>query len=338
MDEKVACKPLEGAVGIGVATVNYTICNNASVPRTYTWTATPLAAAPPCTQTLAATDITPASGTTITVPPGGCFTFPLTVRCREFKAGDCARFQVCATSGPDAHPICCESVVYRPGPATPILVPGPEASKVIPTLAVGVPTTLTFELANPETRAIEAHVTLRDSFDILAFSADGSTRGQHVYSTSTVLPARSTQTLRVQAVRLDQGNNPPPFSSVLAWARTEKLPVSAVFATEPDLESPVRLSPGTVVKPNAPPAIQSFRIEAGQPPRAVLRIASEAGGRYRVERSPMIDGSWATAPGSVLETPVDAQGTFVGTGDHVTCLVPCDHPETTMFFRVVRVD
>ena len=338
LEERVPCRPVEGSTSVGVATVNYTLCNNSSVPRTYTWSASGLAATPPCTQVLSATDFSPASGTTSVIPPGGCVTIPINIRCREFKPDDCAGFKICATYGPNAVPLCCEGVVYRPKPGVPIIIPGPDASKAIPTLAVGTTTPLTFDLINTETRPIETTITLRDEWDILVFSGDGGDRGVPVYTTTLILPPRVTQTLRLTARRIDQGNNPPPTTTLFAWARTEKLAPSAFFQIAPDLSTPARLSPTTIVRPTRSPTIQSFRIQPGQPPRAVLRIDSIAGLRYRVERSPSLAGTWAIAPGTVLESTMDSEGAFTGTGEHVTCLVPCDHPETLMFFRVVLLD
>lgn len=338
LEERVPCKPLDGSTTVGVATVNYTICNNSPVPRTYTWSATGLAATPPCTQVLAATDFAPSSGTTPPVPPGGCITIPITIRCREFKPDDCAGFRICATSGPNAPALCCDGVVYRPRPGTPVIVAGAEASKAIPTLAVGTPTTLTFDVINPESRAMEATITLRDEFNILSFAPVGSDRGQPLFTTSLTLPARATQTLRVNARRLDQGNNPPPYSGIFAWARTETLPGSAFFNTAPDLVAPVKLTRTASTRSTAAPSIRSFRIEPGQPPNAVLRIESEAGRHYRVERSSSLSEGWSTASGSVLETPLSNEGVFIGTGESVTCVVPCDHPETLMFFRVVLIE
>lgn len=339
LEERVPCRPLDGSTSVGTATVNYTICNNSSVPRTYTWSAAGLPATPPCTQVLAATDFSPASGTTPVVPPGGCITIPITIRCRDYKPDDCARFRICASSGPNVPSLCCDGTVYRPKAGTPLIIPGPDASKLIPTLAVGTPTTLAFEVINPESRALEATVTFRDEFNILTFAAEGADRGQPLYTATLALPARATRTLRLAVTRQDQGNNPPPFTSVFAWARAEKLPTSTFFTSEPDLMTGVRLSPtSSTTKPVLGPTIHSFRIQAGQPPQAVLRINSVAGQRYRVERSPRLSDGWSAAPGSVLETSTDPQGTFVGTGEHVTCVVPCDHPETLMFFRIVLID
>ncbi len=338
VEERVPCKPLDGTTSVGVATINYTICNNSSVPRTYTWTAAGLPATPPCTQVLSSTNFSPASGTTPVVPPGGCITIPITVRCQDFRPDDCAGFRICATYGPNAISLCCEGVVYRPRPGVPVIVAGPDASKSIPTLALGTPTTLTFDVSNTENRTLNAAVTVRDEFNILVFSAVGSNTPQPLYTTTVSLPPLATQTVRINATRLDQGNNPPPYSGIFAWARVETLPTSEFFNTPPDLISPVRLTRNAIVNPSPAPVILSFRIEPGQPPSAVLRIESEAGRRYRVERTPNLSGSWANAPGTTLEIVMEPDGSFIGNGEGVTCLVPCDHPETLMFFRVVRLD
>lgn len=342
LDERVACRPVEGSTTVGTATVNFTICNNSSVPRTYTWSAAGLAATPPCTQVLAAGDFSPPGGTTPPVPPGGCLTIPITIRCRDFKPDDCARFRICASTGDGAPDLCCEGTVYRPAPGKPIVLPGPDAGKAIATVAVGVPASLTFEVVNPEARAIEAALAFRDEYNILAFGPEGTQPVLPLFTTSLVLPPQGSRTVRLRAARLDTGNNPPPFTRIFAWADAEKPPGSAYFNTEPHLETPVRLLAASAAAPNpdpvAGPVIQSFRIEGGATPRAVLRIATLAGQRYRVERSSKLSGDWASAPGTVVETSGSVAETLTGTGGPLTCLVPCDHPETQMFFRVVLIE
>ena len=109
-----------------------------------------------------------------------------------------------------------------------------------------------------------------------------------------------------------------------------------VLATEADLLTPVRLPVRRAGGESGAPSIQSLQLVPGNPARAVLRVSSVAGDRYRVERTASLGAGWSPAPATV-EAPSEGDGVYVGTGGEVTCSVPCEHGETQMFFRIVRL-
>lgn len=337
VDEKVPCKPSATGTAIGSATVNYTVCNNSTVPRTYTWSAAGLPATPPCTKVLTAADFSPASGTIGPVAPGACVTIPITILCREFKPEDCAAFRICATSGPEAEPLCCEGIVYRPKPGEPAITVRVDPAAGLASLPVGGTATLTFEIANPGDTPLETTVVVRDEINILTFGPAGTTpRATPLFTTPVTLRPAETQALRLAVARLDQGQNAPPFAGVLAWARAGKLTPDQIVTEPPDLHTPVRL-PAATTKPAERPVIQSIRLENGPPARAILSISSETGRRYRVERATSLSGPWNPAPDSDLASGPKTDGEFTGTGETVTCSVPCEPDETAVFFRVVAL-
>ena len=153
---RLACCPPDG-----VTPVPFTICNNSTVPRTYTWTASGVASAA-CTQTLTAAHFSPSSGTLGPVAPGGCLTGVLRIRCANFAPGDCARFKICFSHNPLVPPTCCISTVYRPGLDEPV-VKIADTPVVVP---IGGVVPVKISLSNPGTTVLRVPV--------LFFSEDGA--------------------------------------------------------------------------------------------------------------------------------------------------------------------
>lgn len=338
VDERVPCRPNADGTPGSSAIIHYTVCNNSTVPRTYTWAAAGLPASPPCTHTLPASAFFPPTGTLGPIPPGGCLTVPIVIRCPDFAPGECARFEVCASAAPDLPRLCCRGTVFRPRAGDPVIVIVREPDTAIPTLTVGGSLPLAFEVANPGTEPIDATVVLRDRFNILGFTEEPGTRPDTGHVESFTLAPAATRRLEVRVSRFDLGQNPPPFADVLAWARSDPTGLDAVSLGEPDLATPVRLPGRTgTVEPQPRPTIAGFRIVGANPPRAALTLDSEAGARYRIERNPALQDAWTTARPDIEDCPVDDQGVFVGTGGPLTCEVPCEPGENAMFFRVVRL-
>jgi hypothetical protein len=350
LETRIACRagPPGTPLGLGTAVINYTLCNNGPAPKTYVWNITGLPAAPPCTQTFLPSDFSPASGS-VTVPAGGCVTVPITITCREWKPGDCAKFTVCASADPaGVAALCCEGEVFRPAGAGPVVTPLPGEPPVVKPGETG---RLRLTVDNPTDAALDAAVMFMDAGGLLTFApadgrapaapgdprsaATGPVTGERQLVVPVRLPAQQGVTVEVTVSRFGDGARDPHAAEVLVFTRPELFTPAEVFGSSPDLVLPVVRTPAAAEVVVEAPRILSLRLEPGAPDRAVLRLTAQAGVRYRLERAAAAQGPWSAAA-SVPESH-GPTGEFVAAGDEATCVVPCEPGEAAVFFRVVAL-
>ena len=318
LEERVACCP-DAAGGAPHATAHFTICNNSTVPRTYTWNATS-SLVPPCTVVLPPGAFTPSSGTIGPVPPGGCVTIPIQIRCDGFNPGGCAAFEICASFDPAVPPVCCRSMVYRPLPGEVVV----KSDGAVPAIAAGDTTTASFTLDNPGTEPILASLLLVDESGILALGRDGSP-GSTPLRISIPLAAGASVPLTLDLWRLDDGHRAPDFTSIVVYQEGQGLTRLT--------DMPVRLIASTAGAPVF--AIKSIELSDNPSPLVTLTVPTQLGKTYRVQESGDLV-NWINAACSVLNTEVNPDGTFDGTGGDVRCGVPCFVTEPRRFYKVIE--
>lgn len=322
VETKVPCCP----PAPGTAMINYTICNNSAVPRTYSWTATPTAA-PGCSNMLLSSSFVPSSGTLGPIPPGGCMTVPINIRCEGLKPGDCAGYHICASYNATVPPLCCDGIVYRPKQGEPVAKgadPTGSGGKAIP---VRGSADLTFEVQNLETTPMRLTLYIQDELGVLSFSGDGGVP-MSLYSWMLDIPASSTAQTTVNARRLDDGIGMPDFTMAELWTSATGSPGTA----DPALIVPVRLLPpaqGTA------PTIKSIQLQSTPSPQVVVTMHTVSGRRYQVEQASEVTGPWATSTCTTPDTTIEG-GHILGTGGDVSCYIDCDPATTKMFFRLVE--
>ena len=324
VETHVTCVRPPGAL-FGTATLNFTVCNNSAVPRTYAWNAggTP---APGCTATLTAADFSPASGTLGPIPAGGCATVVVTVDCRNFAPGDCAGYLLCASASAAVPPLCCPGVVEAPTAGAPAVTPTGGLVSIAPGGGAFLPVTVW----NPSSSARAISLTVFAELGNLSFGTPG---GPIPPITSVVgpptpilvnVPAASSRPIEIPMRRLDNGAGTPPFTDV-------------VFRTDSGataLTVPVQLLPPT----SAPLAITDVGVVYEPSAQVVLEVSTGAGLTYQLQESiDLLPGSWFGSTCSGFEVPTTAAGYFVSPGGILHFSLPCELTKPRRFFRFVEI-
>jgi hypothetical protein len=303
---------------------NYTICNNSSVPRTYSWS-TSSSLVPPCTVVLPTSAFSPSGGTIGPVPPGGCVTIPIQITCEGFKPGDCAAYVVCATFDPDLGSLCCRGKVYAPEEGA-VVIKHPDDPPEIP---LGGSDTTTVVIENTSDAPVVANLVISDEVGILAIGPSGQT-GHTPYRVSIPLDPGASAPLALLLTRLDDGHNTPDFTSLMVHLRHDAEP--AGFTLEHLLSVSVRLSREGEV----PFGIRAIAIVTDPEPLVEITVATQLGRIYRVRESADLV-KWTDTTCSVLDGVVNPDGTFNGTGGEVVCGVPCEVSDPRRFYIVTEV-
>lgn len=325
LEERVACCPPGG-----VATVNFTVCNNSPAPRTYSWSAMGLSD-PACSKVLSTSSFTPSSGTLGPVPPGGCLSVSIQIRCENFVPGDCAAFRICARHHPEAEPLCCEGQVYRPEPGAAGVKGEGGAGSGGAGIAPGGSAPITLHFENPGTSALDLPVVIRDAHGLLLFSTGGREGATDVLTTRVQVPAGGKVPLRLSTFRIDDGPSPPQFTQVLVATGTAD--PGAPLGPRPALSLPVLLlRPAARTLP-----VSGLLLVPGSEPHVLITLPTEAGARYRMQRTASLDQPWGSASCTSSQAEVGPDGVFTGTGGEVTCRVPCDLRQPQHFFRVIQL-
>jgi ribosomal protein S27E len=324
MRDRFACCPPDG-----VTTVPFTLCNNSAVPRTYTWTASGIASAT-CTQTLTASNFTPASGTLGPIPPGGCMTGFLKVRCNNFDFGDCARFQICFSHNPLVPVMCCYAEIYRPKPGEPVI----KIDTAIPAVPIGGTVPIKVTVVNPGDTPL--------SVPVLFFSEDGALNlGEKQLPGPIVADTFENESPRIVSLNGGESRDITVNVSLPQDPRTPFVNL-AIFIGADSLDNvadvgPPIIVPIRVVGPAlriAALRVNDIAVEHVPQAQVVMQVPTESGHRYRVEQSASMLGGWDVSSCSVQDVITGPDGVFVGTGGMVTCRVPCGADEGLMFFRI----
>ena len=317
LDNLVPCCPsADGTTPVAMA--NYTICNNSSVPRTYSWS-TSSSLVPPCTVVLPTSAFSPSGGTIGPVPPGGCVTIPIQITCEGFKPGDCAAYVVCATFDPDLGSLCCRGKVYAPEEGA-VVIKHPDDPPEIP---LGGSDTTTVVIENTSDAPVVANLVISDEVGILAIGPSGQT-GHTPYRVSIPLDPGASVPLALLLTRLDDGHNTPDFTSLEVRLDNDRL--------TPLVSVAVRLSREGEV----PFGIRAIAIVTDPEPLVEITVATQLGRIYRVRESADLI-KWTDTPCSVLDGRVNPDGTFNGTGGEVVCGVPCEVSAPRRFYIVTEV-
>ena len=324
LDSLVPCRS-DADGGPPAATVNYTICNNSSVPRTYTWSAISIAD-PSCPVILPLSAFSPASGTIGPVPPGGCATIPIQITCEALEPGFCAAYQICAVFSPDAGPICCRGKVFAPEDGTIVIGSDPIEPIAIP---VGSTTTTELLIENASDQSVDADLVISDTTGILGFREDiADTSADSAYRISVSLDPGEIYPVELFVTRFDDGSNSPDFTSLQVHRLYED---DREIRTERLLGVAVRLSR----EGDSPFGIRRVALFAQPEPLVQLTIATRIGRTYRVRES--IDLiRWENTSCSILDGVINPDGTFTGTGREVICGVPCEVTDPRRFFMVIE--
>lgn len=323
---RIACCPPDG-----VTTVPFTICNNSTVPRTYTWSASGFASAT-CTQTLTSAHFSPSTGTLGPIPPGACLTGTLKVRCGDFDFGDCARFKIAFTHSASVPELCCISEVFRPRADRPVI----KIDEPIFAVPIGGIVPIKVTLSNPGTSILRVPV--------LFFSEDGSLDlgdkepgpiGTELVGTATrvvSLSPGSSQEISIP-VRLpaDAG---VPFAPLAIYIGAES--IEDIAKAGAPIVIPIRAGAlrNEVAVNLAALRVDDIDVVHGERAEVVMRVPTILGHRYRVEQSDSLQPGWKVSTCNVQDVVTGPDGIFVGTGGQVTCKVPCGTGEGLMFFRI----
>ena len=213
VEARTACCPDES--GRPSATIKFSVVNNSTEPRTYTWNANGFAD-PDCPVTLTASDFTPASGSLGPILPGECLTTQITIDCGGLAPEECAKYRVTATADPGAAPLVSEGEVYAPGPVALAIKFAPEDTGVdIVPVPVGSLVTVPFEVTNPGDFLAERLVSIHVP-DILLPESSADFSSDRVDIPVTLEPGES-QTVSLTFSRRDDGSRTPGFVQLLAF-------------------------------------------------------------------------------------------------------------------------
>ena len=324
LDDLIPCRPNADGGGL-VATTSYTICNNSSVPRTYTWSATSIPD-PACPVTLPPSAFSPASGTIGPVPPGGCVTIPIQINCEGLEPGFCAAYQVCAVIAPDLDPICCRGKVFAPEEGAVVIGGDPSEPVAVP---VGGSATTELLLENTSNELVIADFVISDTAGILGVRESlADTVAGNVYRISVSLDPGEVYPVDVLLTRFDDGTNSPDFTSLQIHRLYRG---DRVISSERLFSVSVRLSRQGEV----PFGIRRIALLTQPEPLLELTIATRLGRTYRVRESTDLI-TWVDAACSVLDGVINRDGTFTGTGGEVICGVPCEVTDPRRFFMVIE--
>ncbi len=343
LDERVFCCPVAGST-VPVATTTLTVCNNSTVPRTYTWTANPLAPTAACPIPLATSNFAPAAGTIGPVAPGSCLSIPITIRCANFDAGACGAFEICVSQPAPLAPLCCRAVVARPA-AGEVIIKKPDGSPttVIPS-DVGVPVTLSFLVENTAATAVVAKVGVMDLDGLVEFSAAGGTAASATarLSLDVSVPAGGKTLVSLTAYRLVSGGLASESTRLAVWATRGLLD----FTTAPTAlftlltPSPRQID---VIAPMPNFALQGMQVLPDPQPIPLnipiinISVPTIIGERYRLQSTRSLLLPWEEVSCFSPDAQVNEHGDVIGTGGPVNVQVNCDAGAHSRFYRAVMV-
>lgn len=323
LERRVPCCP-SAAGGVPFATAHFTICNNSTVPRTYTWT-TSSKLVPPCTKVLAPSAFAPPGGTIGPVPPGGCVTVPIMIRCEGFAPGECASYTICTSFDPLIPPVCCTGVVFRPKQGEVVVKPGAGADGLA--IGPGETKTLRLVLANDWDTPISGSILLSDELGILGLAPDTAGERLALMTVPFSIPARGSVEVPVSIRRYDDGFRAPDFTSLQAR-------LAGDGSVLPIAEIPIQLLRPDGATPRF--AIGDIRTTVGPVPALNLTVQTFVGKRYRVQESSNLV-NWVNSECTVVDAEQNPDGTFNGTGGQVTCTVTCSLANPKRFYQVTEV-
>ncbi|WP_411846090.1 hypothetical protein AAFN60_21570 [Roseibacillus persicicus] len=301
----------------GTAVVDFTVCNNSAVPRTYSWsfTSTPTVS---CPIMLDPSDLSPAAGFIGPVPAFGCMTVSIVVRCDKFQEpGSCANLELCADPGMGLPVVCCSTVIYLPSPDEPVVKLSDPTGDGPIGLTPGEKRELTFKVQNPTDSELPVSLQFFSENGMLAV-------GEERFE--AVLAPQSSQEVVVPITRRDNGDQSRQWTELQVIGKVLHRPLAYL---------PVQLLDGDRSK--ALPKVK--KIDTIPLPSATVQLDIQTlpGRYYRVEESSDMLGEWSTTECTVTDGGY-ANGVFLGNGGVVNCSVPCDELEKKMFYRVVRID
>ena len=323
VETRVACEPREGD-GPGVATLNYTVFNNANVPRTYNWSISGTAN-PGCSNTLSPGNFIPSSGTLGPIPPGGSMSTPIEVICEGFEPGDCAGFAITASYNDEVEPLLCEGVVFRPRLDGPRIRADIGDDLVIPDEET-VP--IAFSVENPTETPVKAVIRLRDSAGILGFS-DGRGEFSPYVFLNEELKAGESRRVVVDVRRFDGGSAAPGWTLIEVAAGEEEGPAPGA----PLLTLPALLPP---TEDSGEFAVRRIVVEDREAMSFVLTVPTVTGRKYRIEEASHPAGPWSPADSTTTDSIMDEEGYIRGANRDVDCRVLCEPSERRIFFRAVE--
>lgn len=211
------CCPLtdDGLAGLNGAKIRYTICNKSNEEKTYDWSIENLG---PGTITFVQFDpalgmILVAGGTIGPVPPGGCASIEVIIRC-ELEPGECAKYAIRTSAGPGSPELVCRGEICEPEPGT-VVIKGPDD----PTTDLGPGEVLPYEyhLVNSSDELVEIPVEISSSYGVVGISLTRDEVGDSALVTNVKIPANSEVPLVVYLRRLD-GEGLLPIDSVNLFA------------------------------------------------------------------------------------------------------------------------
>jgi hypothetical protein len=312
-------------VPFGTATLNFTVCNNSAVPRTYTWTAAGNST-PGCTGVLTAADFSPAGGSLGPIPPGGCASVTIVVDCRNLGPGECAGFLLCASASAAVPPLCCPGIVRRPTPGAATIT----ATGGLVSIAPGAAGLLPVTVWNTSTSARSISITPIAETGNLVFGTPGGPTPPvtdvipEPVPFDVVVPAGGSVPIEIPMRRVDNGAGMPPFADVNFY----------LFGAGPELTLPVAL----LAPIPGPLAIVDIGIDPAPFPQVVLDVSTTAGIAYQLQESlDMSPGSWIGATCSGFEVPTTSAGHFLSPGGILRFSLPCELTKPRRFFRFVEV-
>lgn len=208
-----------------------------------------------------------------------------------------------------------------------VVKPAGDAGK-LPVLPVGGSVEIDVVLENPSEASLDASIDFTD-FSGLLFLLDSTGKRIDSLVVPVVLKPGESAPLRLAVGRWDLGDRAPDLSSLLVRQRRAdgSVPILGEFI--------VQLVGDPAAGVGAPFGVARI-VTLPDPPRVEITVPTRVGWRYQVEESPDLR-TWAPAPCAVLDTTLNPDGTFNGTGRPVTCAVPCDIDDRERFFRVVEL-
>jgi hypothetical protein len=151
--------------------VTFYINNPTVLPQCYNWSMS--AVAMPGCVTLLPSVFSAASGSTISIGPGGTLAICVLLNTSSLTPGNCAGFQVCISRKGPTPPVvtCCRSILRCPKLTDPCIVIKDPHTVISPGKTVGIP----IIIKNPTTSVITQSFTVRDDLGILTFGRRAST-------------------------------------------------------------------------------------------------------------------------------------------------------------------
>lgn len=322
LETKVPCCP-----ETGIAMLNFTVCNNSLAPRTYTWNATTNPNVT-CPIVLDPSDFSPPSGTLGPIPPSGCMTVTIAVRCEKLQGNrPCANVLICADAGIGTPLLCCQSIVYQTDSDEIIIKhSGPAGDPIGDPLTTGPGDIrqVYFKLENPTDAALPVTLTFNDETGTV-MPLDNEGRATFLHSIELSLPANGTEIISQEIARIDNGQ-------LSGWTSLQ------VFGSDPF--DPLLIIPVHLAGVNTEKTLPKIKkIETISLPEATVELEIETmpGRFYQIQQSNDLSSEWLNTDCTVT-TGGYANGTFLGSGKIIKCTVPCEELDANMFYRVLRLD